>query len=324
MNSRQRFYETMHYGSPDRVPYFEEGIREGVLLAWRKQGMPRDADLSKMFTSDHQEEISLEIHPLPWMDKMPALRGDLDEFRRLLDPNDSARLPGKWAERVSAWKDREHVLMLRVSRGIFQSMGVGDGNTFTELMRLMKRDPQYVRAAMTIQGEFNARLVARVLSEVHIDAAVFGEAIGANHGALISPSMYEDFALTSYQPILDVLRGHGVDTFIWRTYANARVLIPSILKWGINCLWACEVDLESMDYADLRSEFGRDLRLIGGIDLDTMRGNKDDIRREIETKVPPLVAQGGYVPLADGRVREDMPYENYIYYRQLLEELTQL
>jgi hypothetical protein len=32
--------------------------------------------------------------------------------------------------------------------------------------------------------------------------------------------------------------------------------------------------------------------------------------------------QGGYIPLADGRVREDVPFENYVYYRQLLERVT--
>jgi hypothetical protein len=31
MNSRDRFCETMRYGAPDRVPYFEEGIRDDVL-----------------------------------------------------------------------------------------------------------------------------------------------------------------------------------------------------------------------------------------------------------------------------------------------------
>jgi hypothetical protein len=120
-----------------------------------------------------------------------------------------------------------------------------------------------------------------------------------------------------------VLRRYGVETIILRTYANARVLVPSILKWGINCLWACEVDVEAMDYADLRREFGRDLRLIGGIDLDALRRGKEAIQREIEEKVPPLLAGGGYVPLADGRIREDVPFENYVYYRQLLEKVTQ-
>jgi hypothetical protein len=28
------------------------------------------------------------------------------------------------------------------------------------------------------------------------------------------------------------------------------------------------------------------------------------------------------VPLADGRVRADVPFENYVYYRELLQEVT--
>jgi uroporphyrinogen decarboxylase len=135
--------------------------------------------------------------------------------------------------------------------------------------------------------------------------------------------MYEEFVLTNYEPLLGVLRRYGVETIIFRTYANARILIPSILKWGFNCLWACEVNIEEMDYRDLRREFGRDLRLIGGIDLDALRSDKETIRREVEEKVPSLLAQGGYVPLADGRVREDVPLENYLYYRKLLGKIIQ-
>jgi uroporphyrinogen decarboxylase len=134
--------------------------------------------------------------------------------------------------------------------------------------------------------------------------------------------MYADLVLTSYLPILDVLRRHSVDIPILRTYANARLLIPVLMEHGIDCLWACEVNAEAMDYRALRQEFGTRLRLIGGIDLDVLREGKEAIRREVEQKVPPLLEQGGYVPLADGRVREDIPFENYVYYRQLLEKVT--
>ncbi|MDP2993607.1 MAG: hypothetical protein Q8N46_00630, partial [Anaerolineales bacterium] len=113
-----------------------------------------------------------------------------------------------------------------------------------------------------------------------------------------------------------------VNIIILRTYANARLLVPALMENGFDCLWACEVNTASMDYRSLRKEFGRDLRLIGGIDLDVLREGKEAIRREVEEKVPPLLAQGGYVPLADGRVREDIPFENYIYYRKLLEKVT--
>ena len=134
--------------------------------------------------------------------------------------------------------------------------------------------------------------------------------------------MYEKFVLKNYEPILDVLRRHNIATICLQTFANARMLIPSILKWGFNCLWACEVNIGAMDYRSLRKEFGRDLRLIGGIDLDALRKDKAAIQYEIEEKVPPLIEDGGFIPLADGRVRADVPFENYVYYRRLLENVT--
>jgi hypothetical protein len=313
MTGRDRFRETMRYGRPDRVPYFEEGIRAEVLEAWGDQGMAPGVDLSLMFPSDKHEEIQPDLDPRPSFRKWPASRSEL-----------GGRLPDDWSERIRAWRKRDHVLMLRIHRGFFLTMGVGDWHRFTEVIYLLNDDPDFVREALAIQGKFAARLAERVLRQVEVDAVVFSEPIGGNDRPLISPQMYEEFVLTSYEPLLDVLCRCGVDTIIFRTYANARALVPSILKWGINCLWACEVNVEAMDYADLRREFGRDLRLIGGIDLDALRRGKEAIQREIKEKVPPLLAGGGYVPLADGRIREDVPFENYVYYRQLLEKLTQM
>ena len=182
--------------------------------------------------------------------------------------------------------------------------------------------PDQVQAAMRIQGEFCARLAARILRRIEVDAAIFSEPIGGNDRPLISPQMYADIVLDSYEPILKELRRHGVQTVIFRTYANARILIPRLLERGIDCLWACEVNVDAMDYRALRRIYGRRLRLIGGIDLDALRRGRQEIARELEEKLPPLLDQGGYIPLADGRVRADVPYDNYVFYRRRLREIT--
>ncbi|UCH22902.1 MAG: hypothetical protein JSU83_06755 [Deltaproteobacteria bacterium] len=322
MTSRERFRETMHYGKPDRVPYFEEGIRKEVTRSWRKQGLSKDADLSQMFPTDLRHRIVPELEPRPRLRKFPTTAAELARFQRRLNPRSKGRLPWDWKKRTRSWKDRGHVLMLQVHRGFFITMGVRDWRRFTEVMNLLIDKPNVVRRMMAIQGEFSAGLTERVLQEVEIDAAIFSEPIGGNDRPLISPQMYEEFVLKSYDPIIELLNKYGVETIIFLTYANARILIPSILRHGFNCLWACEVNIDVMDYRSLRKEYGRDLRLIGGIDLDALRQGKEAIRREIEEKVPPLIADGGYVPLADGRIREDVPFENYVYYRQLLEKIA--
>ena len=313
----------MSYGTPDRVPYFEEGIRKDVLKAWRTQGLARDADLATLFPSDQRERIEVDLKPRPKFISRRAQMMDLKKFKHRLDPTDKKRLPSRWSRRVRAWQTRDHVLMLYVHRGFFLTMGVQNWETFIKLMEMLTEQPDVVRERMQIQGEFAARLTGRILQEVDIDAIVFSEPIGGNDRPLISPKMYEEFVLQTYEPILDVLHHHRVATICLQTFANARILIPSILKWGFNCLWACEVNIDAMDYRSLRKEFGRDLRLIGGIDLDALRKGKAAIRREIEEKVPPLIEDGGFIPLADGRVRADVPFENYAYYRRLLADVTQ-
>jgi hypothetical protein len=322
MNGRERFLETMQFGEPDHVPYFEEGIRKEVVKAWRRQGLAADADLAKLFKTDQREEIDLDVKPHPWPKYWPTTRAELKAFARRLDPADGSRLPKNWKQCVQGWKQREHVLMMRVHDGFFLSMGVMGWQRFYELMKLIHNDPGFVRETMQIQAEFVAALTEHALQDVEIEAAIFSEPIGANHGPLISPGMFVDFVLSSYRPVLDVLRKKRVKIIILRTYANARLLVPFLMENGFDCLWACEVNTESMDYRSLRKEFGGGLGLIGGIDLDVLREGKEAIRKEVEEKVPPLLCQGGYVPLADGRVRKDIPLENYIFYRQLLEKVT--
>lgn len=320
--SRERFLKTLQFGTPDRVPYFEEGIRKDVIKAWRRQGLPKDKIPSDLFPSDRFEEIVIDLEPKPLLRKWPTSKSELDQLRERLDPCDRSRLPKNWHKKVRFWRENDQVLMLRVHRGFFLSMGVNDWNRFEEIIYLMKDDPDFVKELLHVQSRFSVEIIKMVLKKVHVDAVTFTEPVGGNEGPLFSPQFYAEFVLPTYQPIFDVLKENRVELFIFKTYANSRVLIPRILEFDFNCLWACETNVSAMDYLDIRKEFGRELCLIGGIDLDVIRQGKTEIRKEIKTKVPELIRQGGYIPLADGRVRKDIPFENYVYYRQLLKEFT--
>lgn len=322
MDSRERFQETMVFGKPDRVPLFEEGIRDEVLKAWRSQGLGKDQSLSDLFIYDRREEIEPELDPLPYPRHWPEAIDELPGLKKRLKLNDPRRLPENWQALLRTSSKWDMPLFLRVHRGFFLSMGVEGWGRFTKVMELLVDNPDFVHASLALQGEFAARMAEKILSQVQVDGAIFSEPIGGNHGPLISPKMYEAFVLKSYQPLLEVLRQFEVQTIILRTYANARVLLPAAVKAGFNCLWAHECSMQEMDYRILRDEFGRDLCLIGGIDTNILRQSMDAIHCELEEKVPGLLAGGGYVPLANSRVREEIPFENYVYYRRLLEKIV--
>lgn len=111
-------------------------------------------------------------------------------------------------------------------------------------------------------------------------------------------------------------------TTVFVTYGNASALLPDAIEAGFNALWVVEAESPAMAYTTLRRVYGRDLRLIGGIDLDALTHGPPAIREEME-KVMPLLDQGGYIPLADGRVRQTVSFSNYYHYRTLLERVVQ-
>lgn len=323
MKSSERFQRTLNYQNPDRVPYFEEGIRTEVLQAWVRQGFPQAMKIYAQFPYDQRIEIQPDLDPKPEIVSYPQNTDELEHYAGHFLPGTQSRMPENWPSLKRTIETSDSVRMLRVTEGFFLAMGVMGWRRFEDVLFALKDNPSLVRGMMDIHGELAAQLAENILSQVEIDAAIFSEPIGDNNGSLISPEDYREFALNSYRPIFKVLDRHRVRQRIFRTYANARNLLPTLLDWGINCLWACEVYTEAMDYVKLRQEYGLDLRLIGGIDTDLLYLDRKRIADELLTKIPVLMSQGGYIPLADGRIREDIPFENYRFYRTLLNRLIE-
>ncbi|MGD0089625.1 MAG: uroporphyrinogen decarboxylase family protein [Planctomycetota bacterium] len=323
MTPRQRFNATMRYTPPDRVPWLEEGLRDDVLNNWHEQGLPADSDLAALFHYDRRERIELDMVAWPKLNRPPRAWENLSALRKGLDPNAPGRLPADWGKCVERWRHRDHILELPLHSGLFLTLGVHEWASAEPALYLLADQPLLAREVMDAQAKFVAALADRVLSEVEVDFASFSEPIGGNNGPLVSPRTYKEIVLESYKPILEVLRKHHVETIVFMTYANAALLLPLVLDAGFNCLWAMETESGAMDYRALRRRFGKSLRLIGGIDLDALLAGEAATEHEIKTKVPALLAEGGFIPLADGRVRASVPYRAYAHYRRLLEEITQ-
>mgnify|MGYP002062993945 FL=1 len=123
--------------------------------------------------------------------------------------------------------------------------------------------------------------------------------------------------------IVATAKGLGCDNLLVSTYGNARLLFPILMDAGISMLWVSEApEVPELDYRRIRGELGPGVGLIGGIPLSILRSRAPEvIRSRLEEIVPPLLESGRYVPLAAGRVREEIPWAVYKCYREVLAEL---
>jgi hypothetical protein len=63
--------------------------------------------------------------------------------------------------------------------------------------------------------------------------------------------------------------------------------------------------------------------MMGGLDKRQLMKGRAEIDQELDRKVEPVAATGGYVPMVDHLVPPDVPWSNFCYYRDSLNSLVE-
>ena len=207
--------------------------------------------------------------------------------------------------------------------GLLQMLGVGDWESlFSALVALVER-PQMIEDLLDRTTDFYCVCLERALSRVSVDYATFYEPIASNTGPVISPAMFERFAIPGYRKVLTLLENFSVPLrILCTTGGDLTCLLPSLIEAGINGLWISNIHSTSMKYPKLRHQFGSDVALIGGIDSTALARDEAAVRKAVEETVPNLLESGHYLPCLDDRPRSNIPFAHYRRYRQILEEMA--
>jgi uroporphyrinogen decarboxylase len=193
----------------------------------------------------------------------------------------------------------------------------------TKLLYTFYDDPVLIEDMMDAMLALALGVIDRALPDLKVDQANFWEDMCYKAGPLISPDMFKKYMVPRYRQVTDRLHKHGVDIIYVDSDGNVEKLIPLWLEAGVNMIWPLEITAGN-DPVALRKEYGKDLILGGGIDKQALLGDKERIEKEVMSKVPFLLEEGGYFPCIDHLVPPDITLENYQYYVNCLRRAADL
>jgi len=353
MDARERFWKIMHFKEADRLPFCEFlGYWGETLNRWYGEGLPTGMWITDYFGFDKREGIPIDFGPIPrfipkTLSEDERYRIEIDEagttkkvlktstsmptfidfpvknwedwekVKKRFDPKDSRRYPKTWSDELLEYYETvDRPISLSLS-GFF-----GQARSLMGLERLsvtFYRDPKLVHDIMDFWADFVIETMREAVERARIDFVTIWEDMAYRNGPLISPKMFREFMLPRYKKVTSFIRGKGIDLIMVDTDGNHEALMPLFLEGGVNCLYPLEVQA-GMDAPSLREKYGKRLLLIGNIDKRALAWGEEAIRKEVESKIPPLREEGGYIPSIDHAVPSDVPFQNYVYYISLLKK----
>ena len=352
MRNCERFLRTMRYEAVAHPPLSVGGPWHETRLRWEAEGLPKGADLYDYFgleplrianvspdtricpgfetrelerTDDYviklnargvkvkvtrAMEFSGAEHYLEYPIKGAADKAWLAER---LDPLHPARDANGWRERLrdAAGSDALTLVDFGSFYGdLHEHMG-------TEAMSLALYDqPDFVHWYNDRIATLCEHAIRETAAAGAIDLMGGHEDMCFKNGPLVSPAMFREFLMPYYRRTVGLAREMGQWLFWMDCDGDIRSLIPLWLEVGVNLFAPCEV-AAGVDVREVRAEFGREARMLGGIDKRALAAGSEAIKKEVLPKLA-VARDGGYVPDVDHGIPPDVSFANYCYYVGLL------
>ena len=362
MTPHERFTACMRFEPVDHVPFYDLGPWTTTLRRWQKEGLGEgnqppqyeephydpwtDCGVYLWMLPRYPEDIieetekfitrrtarglvqktpkSADEMSMPeWISNPVESPSDWYQLKKRFDPSHPERFPSDWASRCTRWHQESPVLMFFGPRSpslfgfIRELLGV------EKALIAFYEEPAMVHDMMEHMTELIIAVIPKLLAQAPLTMFIFFEDMCYKGGSLISPAMVREFMLPRYRRIVDALRARGVDLIFVDSDGDVTELIPLWLEVGINGIYPVQQISEGMNPLKLRTKYGRNLVLNGGIDKRVLAENRKAIDDELAIKMP-LVKQGGYVPFLDHHIPHNVPYENFVYYWGKKEKLLGL
>ena len=159
----------------------------------------------------------------------------------------------------------------------------------------------------------------QVLGQIDFDFAWGWEDICFKSGPIVSVDFFKNVVVPRYKRINSKLKTHGIDIWFTDCDGDLRPILSMLVESGVNTMFPFEVNCSGHP-AEVLNEYGKDLRIMGGVDKMALGAGPEAIKEYMESLVP-LVERGGYIPFCDHRCPPNVRQEDYLYYLDLKEQM---
>lgn len=249
-----------------------------------------------------------------------------NDFRRLKKRYEAKldeRYQADWREEMlPGWREREHVLVLGrncAAGGFYWRAREWMG---TENLSYAWYDqPDLMHEMMEFYADFTMEVARPILEETDVEYFNLNEDFAMKTGPLLSPDTFKEFMFRPMKRLVDFFKSHGARYVCLDSDGNPKALIPLLMDAGIDAIWPLERAAD-MDPVRIRRQFGKGLRLFGGVDKRVLAKGPDAIEAHLR-ELAPLIEEGGFIPTVDHTVPPDVSWEDFCSYmdakRRLLE-----
>jgi uroporphyrinogen decarboxylase len=207
-------------------------------------------------------------------------------------------------------------------------LGVGTGSmigkvrdmlTFEGLAYACYDYPDMVEDMVETSCRMVEHSLDQLLPHFELDFAGGWEDICFKNGPIVSVPFFRDVVMPRYKRIAAKLHAHGVDLWYIDCDGDVRPILPYFLEGGVNCMFPYEVN-SCVHPGELFNEYGKELRIMGGVDKMELAKGPKAIKAYLKTLVP-WVDRGGYIPFCDHRCPPNVKVKDYLYYLDLKEKM---
>ncbi len=301
------------------IPTFEEKVlehRDGhyIVQDWMGAITEISDEYDYTYIRSAKDFVTRKWHSFPVQN-----RQDWEEkLRWRYDPSQPGRLPADFDTLAGRLNQRETVFQITIP-GPFWQMREWCG--MEGLCVLMHDEPEFVDEMVAAWTGFVLRVLEPILERVQPDIVMVNEDMAYKLHSMISLKMVRRFLLPTWQAWIAAARECRCPVIAIDSDGYIGELLPTWIEAGFNCTFPVEVAAEN-DIVAYRGKYGRSMAYLGGIDKRAIAAGGETMRAELLRVIPPLLAEGGYIPGCDHGIPPDISWPNFVEYARLLARLT--